>query len=200
MEIDKKKVEETLEYKLHNKYKSLFQFVENAYQNKNQNMEIELKYQNLFNDLIFDFNSSDYPEDRERCIIYQHSSKNGIKCNVHHNSKIIHLARPRNDRKEIMSDLELTKEACDFLAFNDFVCDNNLYSNEKSFLLLFGLFYEKEQIEFNPEEVIDSCIFSLFPLNNYKDEERDIGISLASCNEKNNKNCKSIIFKSFYLS
>lgn len=195
MEIDKTKVEETLEYKLNNKYKVLFQFVENAYQNKNQNMEIELKYQKLFNDLIFDFNSSDYPEDRERCIIYQHSSKNGIKCNVHHNSKIIHLARPINNRKEIVSDLELKKEACDFLTFNDFVCD----INHTSFLLLFGLFYEKTQNEFNPEEEIDSCIFSLFPLNNYKDEERDIGISLASCNGKNNKNCKSVIFKSFYL-
>ena len=200
MEIDKiisetKPEYNTLEYKLNNKYKSLFQFVENAYQNKNQNKEIDSEYQKLFNDLIFDFNSSDYPEYKERCIIYQHLSENGIKCNVNHNSKIIHLGRPRNDRKEIISDLELKKEACEYLVFNDLVSN----TNKIPFLLLFGLFYEKTQNEFNPEEEIESCIFSLFPLNNYTEEERDIGISLASCDEKNKKKCKSIIFKSFYL-
>jgi hypothetical protein len=202
MEIDKITSEvnseyNTLEYKLNNKYKPLFQFVENAYQNKNQNKEIELKYKTLFNDLIFDFNSSDYPEDKERCIIYQHSSKNGIKCNVHHNSKIIHLARPRNDRKEIVSNLELKKEAGEYLLFNEF---NTFNTNvESRFVLLFGMFYEKNQTEFSPEETIDSCIFSLFPLNDYKEEERDIGISISSCDEKNSKPCKSIIFKSFYI-
>lgn len=199
--------QDTLEYKLKNKYSKLFEFVSKVYQNKKEtnketceyNEQIETKNKdsitNLFNDLIIDFNSSDYPEDKERCIIYQHLSHDGIKCNIIHNSKVMHLARPRNDRKKNTSNLELKETACQYLFFNDVIT----HKENPSYILLFSLFYENNQTEFNPEEPIESCIFSLFPLNDYKEEERDIGISIASCDEKNIKTCKSIIFKSFYI-
>jgi hypothetical protein len=188
-------IEKTLEYKIKTKYNKLFTFVSNAYKNKKEvNKANEDMVTNLFNDLIVDFNSSDYPEDKERCIIYQHLLDDGIKCNIIHNTKIMHLARPRNDRKKNNSNLELKSEAAQYLFFND-----SINHKENCYILLFSLFYEKSQNEFNPEEPIESCIFSLFPLNDYQEEERDIGISLATGDEKNSKICKSIIFKSFYI-
>ncbi len=191
---------DTLEFKLKYKYSNLFEFVSNAYKNQkeseNQNQSIDMKlYNKLFNELIIDFNSSDYPEDKERCIIYQHLSDDGIKCNIIHSSKVMHLARPRNDRKKNNSNLELKSEAAQYLFFNDSVINHK----ENCYILLFSLFYEKSQNEFNPEEPIEACIFSLFPLNDYQEEERDIGISIPSCDGKNSKPCKSIIFKSFYI-
>jgi hypothetical protein len=200
-----------LQHKIKNKYKSLFELARNVYKNPKifDEMTIQQNQSNdlLFNEFINDINSClDYPEELERCIIYNQSSslqnKNQyIKLSDKHTTKIMYLARPNENRpiqvETIDPDFDIKEEACKYLTFVDKDDDENSFSG---FVFILGMYYKENLTSFNPDEAIYGCTFTLNPLDNNKDEMRDIGVSAISCNDfDTNINCETIIFKSFFI-
>jgi hypothetical protein len=185
-----------LKQKIKTKYKKLFDIAQNVYKNPKIFEELPSNEQvlndHLFNEFIIDLNSCEYPEEFERCIIYQHPI-NGIQCSNKDSSKIMHLARYIPNRPEIDFNLDITPESCKYLTFSYRDIENQL----SGYVFIFGMYYIEKQTEFNPESPIYGCTFSLNPLYYDKNEQRDIGIS--AINSPGNEKCKTIIFKSFFI-
>jgi len=179
------------------KYKKLFELTKNIYKNPNIFNEISLEEtqenDQLFNDFLVDINNCDYPEEFERCIIYHHPESEGIQCLDMHSSKVMSLAREVENRPENNSNLELKKEAAQYLTFSYRDIENKL----TGFVMIFGMYYLEKQEIFNPEAPIYGCTFSLNPLICCKSEQRDIGISAVNSN--GNDGCQSVIFKSYFI-
>jgi hypothetical protein len=207
-----------LKDKIKTQYKSLFELARNVYKNPKvfEEMSVEENQKNdfLFNQFINDINScDDYPEELERCIIYNQSSilenenHRKIKLSDKHSTKIMYLARPNQNRpfqvETIEPDFDIKEEACKYLTFVDKDVNNDDVENSFSgFVFILGMYYKENQNSFNPEEPIYGCTFTLNPLDNNKNEMRDIGVSAISCNDSDtdtNINCKTIIFKSFFI-
>ena len=206
-----------LQHKIKNKYKSLFELARNVYKNPKifDEMTIEKNQSNdlLFNEFINDINSClDYPEELERCIIYNQSSSSSsleninqnknqyIKLSDKHTTKIMYLARPNENRpfqvETIDPDFDIKEEACKYLTFVDKDVDDGF----SGFVFILGMYYKENLTYFNPDEAIYGCTFTLNPLDNNKNEMRDIGVSAISCNDSyTNINCETIIFKSFFI-
>jgi len=201
-----------LKDKIKTKYKSLFELARNVYKNPKvfEKMSVEENQKNdfLFNQFINDINScDDYPEELERCIIYNQSSILGtgtgtertIKCLDKHTTKIMYLARPNQNRplqvETIDPRFDIKEDACKYLTF----VDKDLENEFSGFVFIFGMYYKENQTSFNPEEPIYGCTFTLNPLDNKKEEMRDIGVSAISITDDENSDCKSIIFKSFFI-
>ncbi len=193
-----------LKDKIKTKYKKIFDIARDVYKNPNIFDEISPEEQvindHLFNEFIIDLNSGEYPEEFERCIIYQHpknesneSNDYGILCSNKHSSKIMHMARYIPNRPFIDSELDLKSEACQYLTFSYRDIENQL----SGYVFIFGMYYLDKQTEFNPEAPIYGCTFSLNPLYYDKNEQKDIGIS--AINSSGNEKCKTIIFKSFFI-
>lgn len=209
-----------LKDKIKTQYKSLFELARNVYKNPKvfEEMSVEENQKNdfLFNQFINDINScDDYPEELERCIIYNQSSileieseiesetetktERTIKCSDKHTTKIMYLARPNQNRpfqvETIDPRFDIKEDACKYLTFVDKDYENGF----SGFVFIFGMYYKENQTSFNPEEPIYGCTFTLNPLDNKKEEMRDIGVSAISITDDENSDCKSIIFKSFFI-
>lgn len=201
-----------LKDKIKTQYKSLFELARNVYKNPKvfAEMSVEENQKNdfLFNQFINDINScDDYPEELERCIIYNQSSileieseiERTVKCSDKHTTKIMYLARPNQNRplqvETIDPRFDIKEDACKYLTF----VDKDLENEISGFVFIFGMYYKENQTSFNPEEPIYGCTFTLNPLDNKKEEMRDIGVSAISITDDENSDCKSIIFKSFFI-
>jgi hypothetical protein len=202
----------TFKNKIKIQYKSLFELARNVYKNPKIFEELSVdenqKNDSLFNEFINDINSCyDYPEELERCIIYNQSSileieseiERTVKCSDKHTTKIMYLARPNQNRplqvETIDPRFDIKEDACKYLTF----VDKDLENEFSGFVFIFGMYYKENQTSFNPEEPIYGCTFTLNPLDNKKEEMRDIGVSAISITDDENSDCKSIIFKSFFI-
>ena len=197
-----------LKQKIKTKYKKLFDIAQNVYKNSKIFEELPQNEQvlndHLFNEFIIDLNSCEYPEEFERCIIYQHpinedlnnENENGIQCSNKHSSKIMQLARYIQKRPENDSELDIKPEACKYLTFSYRDVENQL----SGYVFIFAMYYLEKQTEFNPESPIYGCTFSLNPLYlNKKDDQEQKDIGISAINSSGNENCKTIIFKSFFI-
>lgn len=189
--------------KIKTKYKKIFDLAKNVYKNPKifDEMNIHENQENdqLFNNLIVDFNYCyDYPEAFERYIIYQNESNDleGVKCSISHTSEIMQIIRNNTEIKEsdlINLELNLKEEDCKYLTFSN----KNIENQFNGFVFIFAMYYKEKQELFNPEEPIYGCTFALNPLQSYKNEIRNIGIS--AINSSGEDKCKTIIFKSFFI-
>lgn len=201
-----------LKQKIKTKYKKLFDIAQNVYKNPKIFEELPSNEQvlndHLFNEFIIDLNSCEYPEEFERCIIYQHpinennennedsENENGIQCSNKHSSKIMQLARYIANRPENDSELDIKPEACQYLTFSYRDVENQL----SGYVFIFAMYYLEKQTEFNPESPIYGCTFSLNPLYlNKKDDQEQKDIGISAINSSGEKNCKTVIFKSFFI-
>jgi hypothetical protein len=189
--------------KIKTKYKKIFDLAKNVYKNPKifdeMNVEDIKENDQLFNNLIVDFNRCyDYPEEFERYVIYQNNSNDleGIKCSTSHTSEIMQTVRNNteiNENNLINLELNLKEEDCKYLTFSY----KNIENQFNGFVFIFGMYYKEKQELFNPEAEIYGCSFALNPLQSYKTEIRDIGIS--AINTSGDDKCKTIIFKSFFI-
>ncbi len=169
---------QNLKNKFKTKYKKIFEIASNVYKNPKIFEELSQNEQvlndHLFNELIIDINSCEYPEEFERCIIYQHPNNKcsdeegsdnkddnncGIVCSNKDSSKIMHLARYIPNRPEIDFNLDLSPESCKYLTFFYRDIENQL----SGYVFIFGMYYLEEQTVFNPEPPFSGCTFSSHP-------------------------------------
>ena len=106
------------------------------------------------------------------------------------------LARYIPNRPENDSELDIKPEACQYLTFSYRDVENQL----SGYVFIFAMYYLEKQVEFNPESPIYGCTFSLNPLYlNKKDDQDQKDIGISAINSSGEKNCKTIIFKSFFI-
>jgi hypothetical protein len=123
------------------------------------------------------------------------SENDGIKCSIKHTSKIMELARYVKNRPNNDSNLNFSKEESRYLTFYNRDIDDDF----SGLVMIFAMYYLEKQQTFNPEEPIYGCTFALNPLyySSTGEEQRDIGLS--GINSSGDENCKTIIFKSYFI-